>query len=49
MVRQLDPAERWFLKLYMAMLKRAQRVFVTTPRRTGTGPLVMVGAELPKE
>lgn len=44
-VEQLDAQETWLVLMWLRQLAASttRRVWVTEPRRAGTGPLVLVG------
>ena len=44
-VEQLDPQEAWLVLMWLRQLAASttRRVWVVEPRKTGTGPLVLVG------
>jgi hypothetical protein len=45
-VGELEAADRWWLEKWMEMVKPAERVFVLSAHKAGTGPLVLVGADV---
>ena len=47
-VGQMDTPDAHFLALWAQKLVKAKRVWVAPTKKTGTGPLVLVGAEAPR-